>query len=98
MITRRRLGRTLAVLLALTTAGLTTGAAAGAMPTTHHPHPGAAFGANVTVFDPGMPTSEIQDVLDTTWAAQVNNEMGTQRYAYYFKPGTYGTAEEPLQI
>jgi hypothetical protein len=99
MITRRRLGRILAVLLALTTAGLTTGAAAGAMPTTHHPHPGGAeFGANVTVFDPGMPTSEIQHVLDTTWAAQVNNEMGTQRYAFYFKPGTYGTDEEPLQI
>ena len=24
--------------------------------------------------------------------------MGTERYAYLFKPGTYGTAEQPLQV
>jgi hypothetical protein len=56
------------------------------------------LGANVTVFDPSMPVSEIQAMLDATHAAQVDNEMGTDRYAFLFKPGTYGTAENPLQI
>jgi hypothetical protein len=28
----------------------------------------------------------------------VDDEMGTTRHAYLFKPGTYGTAEQPLQI
>lgn len=40
----------------------------------------------------------IQAKLDATHAAQVNNEMGTARYAFLFKPGTYGTAEQPLQF
>ncbi|MBY8852047.1 hypothetical protein K7G98_28715, partial [Saccharothrix sp. MB29] len=56
------------------------------------------LGVNVTVFDPGMPVAEIQATLDATHAAQVDNEMGTERYAYLFKPGQYGTAEQPLQI
>jgi hypothetical protein len=92
---RRQLGRALTLALALTTAATTTGTAAAAgPPRSHEPH----FGANVTVFDPSMPVSEIQATLDATHAAQVNNEMGTQRYAYLFKPGTYGTAENPLQL
>jgi hypothetical protein len=56
------------------------------------------FGPNVTIFDPSMPVSDIQATLDTAHAAQVDNEMGTTRHAYLFKPGTYGTAEQPLQI
>ncbi|MEU4447545.1 hypothetical protein AB0K14_14825 [Actinosynnema sp. NPDC050801] len=56
------------------------------------------LGVNVKVFDPSMPVAEIQAALDATHAAQVDNEMGTQRYAYLFKPGHYGTAEQPLQI
>jgi hypothetical protein len=56
------------------------------------------LGVNVTVFDPTVPVSEIQATLDATHAAQVDNEMGTDRYAYLFKPGTYGTVENPLQI
>ena len=56
------------------------------------------LGVNVTVFDPSMPVSDIQAILDATHAAQVDNEMGTARYAFLFKPGTYGTAESPLQI
>jgi hypothetical protein len=59
---------------------------------------GPDLGAKVTVFDPSMPVSEIQAILDATHAAQVDNEMGTERFAYLFKPGTYGTAENPLQI
>jgi hypothetical protein len=56
------------------------------------------LGVNVTVFDPSMPVDDIQAILDATHAAQVDNEMGTDRFAYLFKPGTYGTAENPLQI
>ncbi|NJP92005.1 adenylyl cyclase [Nonomuraea sp. FMUSA5-5] len=56
------------------------------------------LGPNVTVFDPSMPVADIQATLDAAHAAQVDDEMGTDRHAYLFKPGTYGTAEQPLQI
>src|SRR6266542_6200493 len=56
------------------------------------------FGPNVIVFDPSMPVSQIQATLDAAHAKQVDNEMGTDRYAFLFKPGTYGTADHPLQI
>jgi hypothetical protein len=93
----RSLRRILAFGLALASAGALTGTAAAAAP----PRPGTiapGFGANVTVFDPSMPVSQIQAALDATHAQQVDNEMGTQRYAFLFKPGTYGTAETPLQV
>jgi hypothetical protein len=57
-----------------------------------------SLGAHVTVFDPSMPVGDIQATLDAVHAAQVDNEMGTQRFAFLFKPGTYGSAEHPLQI
>ncbi|GAA0443984.1 hypothetical protein Acor_27280 [Acrocarpospora corrugata] len=57
-----------------------------------------SFGPNVTIFDPSMPVGTIQATLDAAHTAQVNNEMGTTRHAYLFKPGTYGTAAQPLQI
>jgi hypothetical protein len=69
---------------------------AGAGPQTADANPD--LGIHVTVFDPSMPVSEIQATLDATHAAQVDNEMGTDRFAYLFKPGTYGTDEHPLQI
>ena len=59
---------------------------------------GGDLGPNVTVFDPSMSVSEIQATLDRTHAKQVDNEMGSARYAYLFKPGTYGTDAQPLQI
>jgi len=54
------------------------------------------FGPNVQVFDPSMPVSQIQATVDAIAAQQVDNEMGTQRYALLFKPGTYGTPANPL--
>lgn len=54
------------------------------------------FGPNVIVFDPSMPTSQIQATVDGIAAKQVDNEMGTARYALLFKPGTYGTVADPL--
>ena len=94
-VSRSTVGRVFALSLVATTATATMGTAAGAHPS----HGGSQdLGTNVTVFDPSTPVSEIQAKLDATYAKQVDNEMGTARYAYLFKPGTYGTAEHPLQI
>jgi hypothetical protein len=92
---RRLIGRAFALSLVLTTVVAGTGTAAAAAPP---PSGTQNLGPNVTIFDPSMPVSQIQATLDATHAAQVNNEMGTNRYAFLFKPGTYGTAEQPLQI
>ena len=80
-------------------AGVVGGIAAAAAP---QAPPGAAvqpdFGPNVRIFDPSMPTSEIQATVNAIRDAQVDAEMGTQRYALLFKPGTYGSPAEPLII
>ncbi len=56
------------------------------------------FGPNVRIFDPSMPTSQIQAEVDAIKELQINDEMGTNRYALLFKPGSYGNAEHPLMI
>jgi len=71
---------------------LGVGSAAAAKPSSGPPD----FGPNVIVFDPSMPTSQIQATIDGIAAQQVDNEFGTQRYALLFKPGTYGTTANPL--
>ncbi|MFZ0380886.1 MAG: coagulation factor 5/8 type domain-containing protein [Solirubrobacteraceae bacterium] len=57
---------------------------------------GPPFGPNVIVFNPSMPQSEIQSMLDAISAQQVPNQFGTQRYAIMFEPGTYGSKTDPL--
>jgi hypothetical protein len=91
---RRLIGRALPLGLVL------AAAAAGPVPATAATADSGtpAFGPNVTIFDPSMPVSQIQATLDAAHTAQVDNEMGTNRYAFLFRPGTYGTAEQPLQI
>ncbi len=54
------------------------------------------FGPNVIIFNPSMSQSAIQAQVNAIAAEQVNNEMGTQRYALLFMPGTYGSATSPL--
>ncbi|MDQ7905409.1 adenylyl cyclase [Phytohabitans sp. ZYX-F-186] len=93
---KRHLRRALTLALVLATVTAATGTAAVAAPP--HATPASIFGPNVTVFDPSMPVGQIQAALDATHAAQVGSEMGTNRYTFLFKPGTYGTAEQPLQI
>ncbi len=65
-------------------------------------HPGPSrtpdLGSRVIVFDPSMPTAEIQAKADDLHAQQVDAEMGTERWSLLFRPGTYGTDAEPLQI
>jgi hypothetical protein len=62
------------------------------------PHvPGAPdLGPNVYIFTPSMPQDQIQATVDSIASQQVPNQFGTQRYALFFEPGTYGTAADPL--
>jgi hypothetical protein len=92
----RLLRQALTLGLVLATATAATGTAAAGSPPTFGTS--SILGPNVTIFDPSMPVSQIQATLDATHAAQVDAEMGTNRYTFLFKPGTYGTAEQPLQI
>jgi len=83
------------VLVAPASAGATSPAAPPApAPVTGQPD----LGGNVYVFDPSMPVSEIQQVVDAVAAQQIVNQFGTERYALLFKPGSYGTAEHPLNF
>ena len=54
------------------------------------------LGPNVYVFTPSMPQSQIQATVDAIASQQVPNQFGTQRYALFFEPGTYGTPSDPL--
>ena len=47
------------------------------------------FGTNVLVFDPSMPSAEIQAQIDKVYAGQQRSEFGTGRYALMFLPGEY---------
>src|SRR6266536_826697 len=80
----------------LVTALSTAAGVASAAPAEQQAVAALAFGPSVKVFDPSMPTSEIQATVDAIAAQQVDNEMGAQRYALLFKPGTYGSAANPL--
>jgi hypothetical protein len=52
----------------------------------------------VLVFSPDMPQADIQAKVDAVYAQQAANEMGTERYALLFLPGTYGSATDPLDV
>ena len=47
------------------------------------------FGPNVLIFDPSMSSSAIQTQVDATFQTQQSNQFGPQRYALFFKPGSY---------
>ena len=82
-------------------ASIVTAAPAQAAPANSAAPTGSAvpdLGPNVLVFDPSMPTSEIQARVDAVAAQQVPAQFGTGRYALLFKPGTYGTPEQPLKF
>ncbi|MGB8579597.1 MAG: coagulation factor 5/8 type domain-containing protein [Candidatus Sulfotelmatobacter sp.] len=56
------------------------------------------FGPNVYIFNPSMPLSQIQATVDAVATQQVPNQFGTQRYAFLFEPGTYGSTATPLNF
>ncbi|GAA2747506.1 discoidin domain-containing protein [Terrabacter aerolatus] len=100
----RGLHRLALAALAVATAAVPTIAVAGAGAT---PAPSSAvaaapaapdLGPGTLVLDPSMSTADIQAKVDAVAAAQVSNEMGPERHAILFKPGTYGTADKPLNF
>jgi hypothetical protein len=96
---RRR--RHLVLLLALLTAAACISATGTAQAVQTRATPTSAqpdLGPNVRIFDPSMPVAQIQATVDAIAAQQLGNEFGSQRYALLFKPGTYGTATQPLNI
>jgi hypothetical protein len=58
----------------------------------------ATFGPDVCVFNPGMSQAEIQADLNNIAVQQVpaSSQFGSQRYAVFFEPGTYGSKASPL--
>ncbi|MFI5891770.1 adenylyl cyclase [Actinoplanes sp. NPDC051513] len=93
---RRQFGRLFAIGLAVVTVSSLSGTAAQAH--SSKPAPAPALGSNVTIFDPSMPVEQIQAALDAAAVKQTDAEMSTDRYAFLFKPGTYGTDAKPLQF
>ena len=51
------------------------------------------FGPNVTIFDPTMSTGEIAATVNAIHAQQVDDEMGGNRYSFFFLPGDYGSGK-----
>jgi hypothetical protein len=47
------------------------------------------FGPDVLLFDPSMPSSDIQAQIDKVYSVQQHSEFGTARYALLFQPGEY---------
>jgi hypothetical protein len=60
--------------------------------------PVPSLGPNVIVLNPSMSQTSIQATLDKVSAQQVPNQFGSQRYAIFFEPGTYGSASDPLDF
>ena len=95
---RRPAAGVLGLAAVVTAAVLPTGIAQAKAPTAPPVAAQPDLGPNVVVFDPSMPQAQIQAEVDAIYAQQVDNEMGTQRYALMFKPGTYGSQANPLDV
>src|SRR3954468_22241314 len=92
-----RVPPTMSLRVALLLIAVVASATAGAAAASASP-PAPDLGPNVIVFDPSMPVAQIQATVDGIHALQVNDEMGTNRWALLFKPGVYGSAAAPLQM
>jgi len=92
-----RVPSTMILRLVLLLVALLLGASAGGSTASATP-PAPDLGPNVVVFDPSTPIAQIQATVNAIHAQQVDAEMGTNRYALLFKPGTYGTVAQPLQM
>ena len=92
-VTRRRFGRLVAAAALLASVAATSGVAAAAPPAAQ-----PDLGPNVVVFDPSMPQADVQARLDAIATEQVpiDSQFTSQRYAVLFKPGSYGTPDNPL--
>ena len=63
------------------------------------PAPAPDFGPNVTIFDPTR-ARRLRSRRSSTRSTppRSTTRWAPERYGLYFMPGTYGTAEEPLQV
>jgi hypothetical protein len=52
------------------------------------------LGPNVTIYNPSMSATDINNSLNTIFNAQKVNQFGTQRNAELFMPGTYNGVED----
>lgn len=96
---RRTPLRAVVAALALAVAGLVPTTVAPTADAAPRPAPAAPdLGSRVVVFDPSMPTAEIEQRAEEIWQQQVDAEMSEGRWSLLFLPGTYGTADDPLQI
>ncbi len=95
-----RRGSVIAAALVLVAGLMIPAGTATASPAPQHPHSSGQpdLGANVIIFDPSMPQASIQSTVDAIAAQQISNQFGTERYSLFFKPGTYGTATDPLKF
>jgi hypothetical protein len=94
----RRLVRRLSLAVAFVASVLATSVAGAAASHNNNAPAPPDFGPNVVVIDPSMRQSQIQQKLDAIAASQVpqSAQFSTNRYAIVFKPGTYGSAANPL--
>src|SRR5271155_3308263 len=60
----------------------------GPRPTPTNPNP-VDFGSNVFIFDTSMSVSDIQSKTKQILDQQQANQFGTERIAFFFKPGSY---------
>jgi hypothetical protein len=73
---------------------LALGGTAGAAPARTSATPD--LGPNVTIFDPSMSASQIESAMNAVASQQVGNQFGTERHAFLFLPGTYGSPTDPI--
>jgi hypothetical protein len=97
-LARARGVRVAAAVMAIACAGSVAAESAVASPGPGRGGSTPNLGDNVIVFSPTMPQSTIQAKLDAISTQQVPNQFGTQRYAIFFAPGTYGSATDPLDF
>ena len=97
-MTSARLLRRIVLVAVAATAVATTTIGAGAADAAPAKPAASDLGPNVVVFDPSMPQADIQAKVDAVAEQQTSDQFGTNRYALLFKPGTYGSAEHPLNF
>jgi hypothetical protein len=95
---RRRIGVQVLVGAAVLAIMIPTAGTAVAAPAPATSATNPDFGPNVKIFDPSIPTAQIQATVEQIFVQQDFNEMGTQRYSLLFKPGVYGTPAQPLNV
>ncbi|HEX3776538.1 MAG TPA: coagulation factor 5/8 type domain-containing protein [Polyangiaceae bacterium] len=60
--------------------------------------PAPDFGPRVLIFDPSMSTADVQSKLSQANQQMDGDQFDDNGYAYLFKPGNYGTADDNLDV